>query len=276
MKRYGLAVAVLLLLSVNALVLAGVIYNRSGTPEATIVLTERELPLAYNYRSEENTGVALRLNWNQQDWKWDWFDRDKLAELGFDDVPELSEQRDGYYKHLPVNAYVVLEYEGLAWEKFRQEQLSRINNLPAQIASGKLDAEAAERQKKEFETSLRLASRLFAVDVGSDPETLRRHYPDTGRHLIMPAKVRASVSWETKSDGRESERRLHGRIEQVLAQTIHVPRQHHGILEKLPWDERLNAGSYYFNADDKRLIHYQVRLSLGKRHEPWIESIEAI
>ena len=64
MKRYGIMTALLLLLVVNGIVLGGVYYNRSGIPEATLTMTERELPLAYNYRHKENSGVTLRLNWH--------------------------------------------------------------------------------------------------------------------------------------------------------------------------------------------------------------------
>ena len=52
----------MLVAAVNGAVLSGVAYNRSGPPEARIVLSERELPLAYR-RHEENSGLALRLAW---------------------------------------------------------------------------------------------------------------------------------------------------------------------------------------------------------------------
>ena len=52
-----------LIILTNAVVLAGVAYNRSGEPETRIILTERELNLPYRYGgSKENSGIALRVN----------------------------------------------------------------------------------------------------------------------------------------------------------------------------------------------------------------------
>ena len=63
MKKYGLSMAIALLLLVNAFVISGVFYNRSGQPKGQIELTERELPLdSYaGYKDRENTGLSLRL-----------------------------------------------------------------------------------------------------------------------------------------------------------------------------------------------------------------------
>ncbi len=277
MKRHGLVIALLLLLAINAFVLAGVALNRSGTPEATIMLTEREQPLAYNYRHDENTGVSLRLNWNKHNGEWDWFDNDKLTELGFDDnFLNFAEHRDRYYRALPIKTYVVLEYEGRAWEAYREDQLEEIAKLPTQVAKGKMEQDAADRRKKELEVSLRLASRLFAVDVGADAAALRNRYPETEHYLITPGQVRAVVNWVSNKDNEKSEPKLSGRIDQILTETIHVPRQHHTILEKLPSDERLYAGNHYYNNDGKKRVHYQVRLNFGQRYEPWVESIEEL
>jgi hypothetical protein len=62
MKRLGLVCALLLLVAVNAFVLAGIATNRSNQPEASLLLTERELPLAYRYNISdlENREKILR------------------------------------------------------------------------------------------------------------------------------------------------------------------------------------------------------------------------
>jgi hypothetical protein len=275
MNRYGLVTAILLLLVINAFVLAGVAHNRSGTPGASVVLTERELPLAYNYRQDENSGVALRLNWNRQGLGW--FDHDKLAELGFDvEIKDSDEHRNSYYRALPIKAYVVLEYEGQAWEDYRDKQREEIAALPTQVAKGKMEEDAAERRKKELETTLKLASRLFAIDVGQDAAALRNRYPDTEHTIIVSALVRAITNWEKKPGKKKAERIISGRIDELLAKIIHVRRQHHVILEKLPSNERLFGGNRYYNPDSKKRVHYQVRLNFGQRHEPWVEGIEAL
>jgi hypothetical protein len=52
-----------LILIANVIALAGVAANRSGKPEAVIELTERELRLPYYEMNDENSGLALHLNW---------------------------------------------------------------------------------------------------------------------------------------------------------------------------------------------------------------------
>lgn len=277
MKRYGLIIAIVLMLAVNAFVLVTVYLNRSGTPEASILLTERELPLAHGYRYQENSGVFLKLDWNRHVNELDWFDQDKLDELGFDgSFLKFAESRNRYYQPLPIKAFVVLEYEGEAWETFRDKQLQEIAELPAKVARGEMEPEAAERRNKELETLLRLASRLFAVDVGTEAATLRGRYPDTERYLIAPAQVRARLNWVSESKDKKRVRKLSGRIDKILNDNIHVPRQHHSVLENLPSGERLRAGSRYYTANSKGRIHYQVRLNVGQRYEPWVEKIEAL
>ena len=64
MHKLILACVSLLLLS-NVVVLAGVAYNRSGEPLASIELTERELPLRVTYNStDDDSGTALSLKWH--------------------------------------------------------------------------------------------------------------------------------------------------------------------------------------------------------------------
>ena len=53
MKKYGLIAAIALIVLTNVVVLAGVAYNRSGEPDATVTLTERELNLAGSWRLED-------------------------------------------------------------------------------------------------------------------------------------------------------------------------------------------------------------------------------
>jgi len=56
MKRIGLIAALALIVLTNVIVLATVRHNRSGEPDATVTLTERELRLWSN--SKENSAVS--------------------------------------------------------------------------------------------------------------------------------------------------------------------------------------------------------------------------
>ncbi len=277
MNRYRMVIALALLLAVNAFVLVGVAYNRSGAPDAEISLTERELPLAWSRRADENSGVALTLNWHQHDAEWSWFDRQKLLELGFDggqlDDPDNLRRR---YRTLPVRAYAVLEYEGPAWQEYLAGKRQEQDGLEGQVAAGKMTEEAAARRRKELTVEMRVASRLLAVDVGADPESLRARYPDRSRYLIAPAEVRAVATWPARKDGEKPQRSVHGRIERILTGTIHLPRQFHAQLEQIPDRERLHANRGYYNADDTLRPHYRVRLAAGQRYEPWIVAIEPL
>ena len=85
-RRWGLVAGLALIAATNAVVLAGVAWNRSGGPEATLALTQREVTLLA-FHIGEDTGLALYLALGGDPW-WEagaktWLDRDKLAGLGF-------------------------------------------------------------------------------------------------------------------------------------------------------------------------------------------------
>lgn len=277
MSRYRMLIALALLLAVNAFVLAGVAANRRGTPDATPAMTERELPLAWSWRDDENSGVALTLNWHHHDAEWGWFDRQKLMDLGIDagrlDDPDSARR---YYRSLPVKAYAVLEYAGPAWERFLMDKHAERDGLDDLVVDGKMEVEAAARRHKEIAVELRVASRLFAVDVGADPEALRARYPDRSRYLVAPAEVRAVADWPAGKDGERPQRRVHGRIERILTDTIHLPRPFHAVMAQLPERERLYANRGYYHADDALRPHYRVQLHFGQRYEPWVVAVEPI
>lgn len=271
MKRRYLYGALVLVVLVNVLVLAGVMRNRSGAPDALLTLSERELPLAGTFYRRENSGVSLWLNVNSAVEERDWFDEKKLSELGFSlEHMEDSDYRD-VYRALPKKAWVVLEYNGEAWQRFRQRQLEEIAALPLKQQQGKLTPEAAARQKQEKLFQLTVASRLFAVDAGLDTGDLRRRYADKGRYVIVPAQVRMQVDWR-----KNSEKRLRGRIHNILVEQIHVPLQFHESLESLSGKTTIHPGYTYYNPKAPARVRYKVVVAFGKRLEPWIKAIEKI
>ncbi|MGE3189585.1 MAG: DUF4824 family protein, partial [Vicinamibacterales bacterium] len=147
-------------------------YNRGGAPVSVITLTEREMALPWG--SVEAPGdepnLRLRLVVDEHgedvlDWM-NWLTPERLTELGFDlstpigspDAPRV------YGRALPRPAWVVLEYDGPAWEARALR--------PAAIAAGVRSA----------------GSRLVPVDAGLDVDALTARYRD-GRHLVVGAGV---------------------------------------------------------------------------------------
>jgi hypothetical protein len=104
MKRTGLLLAIMLVIIANLVALSGVWFNRTGAPDSVITLTERELPLMP--REDDDSGIAVRLNWRNEDDATPWLDRDKLQELGFACPPHDFEHDIIQVRKL----FVVLEY----------------------------------------------------------------------------------------------------------------------------------------------------------------------
>ncbi len=274
MNRRYVYIALGLLLLVNTVVLVGVARNRRGVPDASPILSERELPLSWDFRDRENTGVSLRLNVNYDNDEQQWFDETKLAELSFD-TRRFKERDHGRTRQaLPKKAYVVLEYNGEAWQQYRLRQLEEITALPLKVEQGKLEADAAENQAREKRFQLDVASRLFSVDVGLDPRALRLRYPDRSRYVIVPAQVRMQFDWRPKPSDKQDARRLFGRVQQILVDQLHVPRDLQGGLLAMPEKSRIQPGYTYYNPKDPVRVRYQVQVAFGQRLEPWITGIE--
>ncbi len=270
MKRVGLWTVIALVLGTNALVFTGVASNRSGDGEALLHMTERELPLSST--SEENTGMSVRLTWQQQP-ELDrglgpsWFDQAKLEALGYDySVPltDLSAKLH-YSKATPRKAFVVLEYEGDAWRQWLADAEREVQAIAERVQRRESSRRHLQSAKDRLERLRKLGSRLIAVDVGADPSRLRRAYPDRTRFIVAPAKVNLVFlgDW-TGKDGTYHPPYLGGRISQLLVQHIHVPTEKRGVLAHYA-RERMYLGPRY-----SVTIHY------GHRYEPWIVGVEPL
>ena len=265
------------MIAVNALVLTGVWYNRSGMPDAAVELTERELIL--NRIDKENSGVSLHLDWRQyDDRELDWFGRVKLASLGFDcSTPAgAADAEMRYGKALPRKSYVVLEFEGKAWETWQSREVKRFEEMEAKIARGELARKELINAKKRFAWELVAASRLFAVDAGNDPKRLRGIYPDRRRFIITPARVRLHYHRAVHDKGKLVETaRLSGGIEEVLTDTVQVPREKQGLLRPLGVKDGYWRPNIYVEETNEKPLppRYKVVLNYGRRHEPWVASV---
>lgn len=246
MSRKGLLAGAALVVVANAIVLLGVVRNRSSGIQ-TIELTERELAPA------DLLGNALRLkikeDLNGAD-AFAWFDDAKLRELGF---PQAALVPDFFVQPSLLNgalatassrwparpAYIALEYDGPAWQA-----IAARGPVP-------LDPNAPVEE---------LESHLVPVDVSRSSDGLLAKYGRTGRHLIVRATVE---SWALPFPGGKSLAR--GHIVDILDSVIPIPESASSLKnigERQAWS---SAGP-----------RYSVRLAFGARFEPWIISATAL
>jgi len=270
-RRTLLAGATLIALT-NAVVLAGVAWNRSGEPEAVLRLTERELksPGEYGFQ-KENSGLALRLAWrlprvskpNQPDHldfgysgggEGPWLDKAKLAELGFDVSPAPRAGRDGRVygeRQLPREVLLVLEYDGPAWQAALERAKERAARTLAAAAASPGErplAIQAENAAKQLVEERENYSRVFVIDSGRDVEALRAKYSDRARYAIAHGKVAIQFTY--------ADRGAHysptGYVSELSIPGVNVPLELRQTVDR-----------------QKR---YEVSLAFGKRLEPWLTS----
>lgn len=286
--RVGMSMGLVLL--TNAIVLAGVAYNRSGETHAVMTLTERELPLAYDaFRNDENTGLSLRINWqrpNRRGQPWnsparagpEWFDRAKLEAVGYDcSVPLTDASADLYYdKMVSHEAYMVLAYGGEAWRAWLEEWERDIVVRTEQVANGKRPKQDLDRLKEAYEDIQKAGSRLIAVDIGKDPLRLRQQYPDSGQFLIVRVQVRLDVVRAGATGPSPSQiPYLRGEVTHLLVDEIHVPFEQRGMLTEVASKRamRTSRSPLHGGVEAPR---YEVTLHYGNRYEPWIDTIRPL
>lgn len=268
----------LLIAATNAIVLAGVAYNRSESPTYIVVLSEREANLPYRYsRNKENSGIALKLKWRvlgdaiagQRYSSYNygrpvWLDEEKLRSIGF-----KFEQKPGdkgaysYYRRLlPREAMLVLEYHGKAYDEALKKAKAHLGKEEALLRRNPKKEEFIKRVKeaKEIVNDEKLIrSRLFVVDAGLGYNELRAKYPNKARYIITPGKIRATIDRRKKKDV------VSGHISNLSVGQIQVPLEGRQVLAPLLKKSR--------NRRDKVAPRYSVRLAYGKRMEPWVVDV---
>ena len=276
MKNNLLLAALALVAAINTIVLAGVAYNRSGTPDATLQLTERELRQTQNGFGEgENTGIALQLSYVRDDLTW--FDAAKLRALGFDPKAYVKRNNNGHHHDgknpLPRQAYVVLEYDGPAWIERLKQKENELAAFPERIAKGKTTIDAQKRAQQKLDRMRTTASRLIPVDVGASPEALRALYPDRSRYLVTAAEVRMRVNYGQANGGILDTAR--GTITRLLINPISLPERFHSVLSKATSTSSVKPHNRYYGYNAKP-PRYRVTVQYGRRFEPWIVDLQKI
>jgi len=289
MKRRGFILGFLLVALVNAIVMGMVAYDRSGTPEASLEFTERELPLGYT--SREDSERNLQFMWTPVSRPWDrrqkqWISVETLKAIGFDcSFPLKGQGAEEYYRREQKRkAYVVLEYKGAIWqarmalvdrmtsgtlEEQRKAYFEHENNDLSRVDPSEYNGLTSETLKSMVdgirESSLR-DSRLFAIDAGPSAEELRTKYPDRSHYAIVHGVLGLDYYAPEKQ-----EPFLTAQIQQILVSSIHVPNQFRGIFEKFladPFNQyQTDGGKWEWKP------RYTVKLNFGKKLEPWIEEV---
>lgn len=301
-RRLGWVAAAVLVVGTNAFVLARVAWNRSGEAAARLELTERELTLPWVGEDEEDTGLALHLDfhapgpWREAGTGMDsWLDREKLGALGFDVSvdPEAPGAERHYRSPLPRRVWLVLEDEGAAWRRWlagREEEVEEVRRAVIRGEKGSEDLEAAERSLAADRVE---ASRLFAVDAGLDRDALHERHPDPARHAVVPATVRLHRMDVDQGRGEEPEDQpayLTGSVDRVLVDRIHVPLRHRPEIEwALAERDRRNREKAHTLArppsrtpggpnptDEPAPPLYRAEVSVGRLGEPWLTEVERL
>lgn len=274
MKRPHLLLALALILAVNAFALTGVARNRAGEPEAAMTLSERELWLPGGSGREESSGVALRLQWDRHASTQDWFNAEKMAELGIK-KPEKPEGSETIRWPQAKKIFVVFEYEGESWRRFKEEKERKIAELNEALARGEErepSRMSIDGEIRSLKKDLSFASRLFPVDAGLDPGSLRDRYPDNRRYLIVSALARAATSYV---DGGEAVKVRTGEIDALLVSELHVPLKLTAPLHGLaPSGSLLNYR--HDQPDAPPEPRYAVDVRWGRRFEPWVTAVRRI
>lgn len=278
-RRRTVLAGIALILTVNAVALAGVAYNRSGDPDSVLRLTQRELQLPFGWRGgAENSGIALTLLWRvpvrePADARGPvteyagsggipaWLDTAKLASLGFDVSAPKGAAHDlrRYDKQLTKEVLLVLELDGPAYRSALERARERAAREQALYAANAGNKEFEQRVKMAQDHSAREErenSRLFVVDAGLDAGTLRAGYPDRARYAIVRGQVRPQPISEGK------EQRLAGYVGDLGIHQINVPLAFRQVFEHALGTNR--TGPY------DRSARYEAEVAFGKRLEPWI------
>lgn len=289
MKRATLALAAAaVLLLTNLVALGGVWWNRQGTPDAELALSERELALPPYWRpllDREDSGVALQLEVRvlgaddpAEPGRWAvyggynreaaWLDEARLRALGFDLPYADGEAQPGDYGHreLPRHAFIALELDGAAYRHYLQQ-----GEAWATWVRSASDEDIAKilytTRPSEDEITQRLReardrdSRLYAIDADSDPEALRARHPDRTRIAIVGAKIRPYYG--SVQVGQPN--RWRGSIDEIDVQHLHVSTRWRGLIDQFV-DRR---------HDSENPPRYTARIAWGKKREPWIVDLQA-
>ena len=281
LRSRGLWAGIALIVVTNALVLVGVARNRSGAPDSTLRLSQRELAPPFEWgMAKENSGLSLQIldrvagerlapipaNADFTEYSYlylgpgepDWLDDARVAAMGID-VKWLRAHADARHGGAPTSKEVlfVLELDGPAYAAALAQARQRRDEEAVTAAANPGKEEFVRRAKYAADAALfaeRHASRLFVVDAGLDRDALRAKYPDRRRHAV----VRGILQPVAASIGRPV-----ARIDRLSIDTVTVPHEFHGTLGPLLAAEKTRPR-------DQPRGEFEATVAWGSHLEPWI------
>ncbi len=190
-------------------------WNR-GQVRQLLTLTERELGQPWQWRNdvdEDEGQPRLRIAWQRRDAPLDertWLTDDTLREMGFNvSIPAGAPEAERHYQRaLPKIGWVVLEYDGPAWQEMDQRRRLR-------------SSDAVVRAPIE-------ASRLVPIDAGAGQDALARRYANA-RTLILPAVFQVAYL-SPKTPGGPL---VYGSMQSLVTREVTVPRRSRHALADL-------------------------------------------
>jgi hypothetical protein len=197
-----------------------------------------------------------------------WFDKKKLAEIGFiiDDRTCHFEQNKRK-EWLPKNTFIVLEYNGEAYQVALRRAEMEVKKAEADLKGNKKDKKLQENYKQaqiNLEGEKIWASRLFAIDVGLDADKLRERYPDRSKFIILRGIV-DMVCFRLREMRPKEIPEVAGYISHIRIAKINVPLEYRKFFDPI-----LLQGHY------SRDPRYKVELAYGGRFEPWIRRVDKL
>lgn len=274
--RHHLFAGLGLIVLVNAIALGGVAWNRSEPADSHLQLSERELSTSYTYRQQENSGIALRLDYRWPEAPANDYSRmrnkqlspAKMAELGFEVPSELNaESVRRFRRQLDRDGLLVLEFNGPLYQQQllrAEERLSKTSAELAALPTNKALRETQQNARTALQREQTRESRLLVIDAGQDLQQLRARYPDRQRYVILRSQI---SPWGWSDDGSWQ---LGGSVQIPVANNINLPQRWHSLFATLPVRKEVpgfanSGGDKLFNAE----------LVFGQRLEPWLVQFQA-
>ncbi|OYT94871.1 MAG: DUF4824 domain-containing protein [Pseudomonas sp. PGPPP3] len=275
-NRHSLLAGLSLIVLVNAIALAGVAWNRSEPADSRLQVSERELSHSYPYWRQDNSGIALLLNYRWPNSKPNDYSYDSLRQLspeqmhalGFKVPSELNDESVRHYRRqLDRDGLLVLEFNGPLYQQQLHRAREQLEKSRADLAAVPDNKQLIESHKLARETLQReqtSASRLFVIDAGSDMANLRTRYPDRQRYAIVRG---CFDTWAWHDDGRWQ---IGGSAQVPVAANIYLPQRWHALFAELP---RRPETPGFPNSGGEKL--FNAELAFGQRLEPWLVEFSA-
>jgi hypothetical protein len=270
------------ILAVSAGTLLGVLWNRTGTPDAVLELEERELIVLPAEREDSGRAMTWVIDGSRGLWLHStplWLDREKLGALGFDvsAEPAAPGAERHYQAQPPREVFVALELGGDASRENLARWQQRLEEEAARTGEAAPKAERRAEIEREIAAAPGTVSRLALVDADRDAAALRARHPDREKVALLRAVLR--VRWREDAPGPDlpEKARVEGTLGTLSPPQLTVPPRLFAALEALPLEE---SGPQLFNEERVALLgrpsRYRVRVVFGRSLEPWIESIEPL